>query len=318
MRRIAPSLILLALAPAAAAAQTPYPLGRLVPLEFAQAPDTVPRGPAGDYPEDWAKCGNGHRPEAQLYPHELDPARGRPAQAPNPLAGTKWFVDRMEPALPPVGAARREAAHRHSGRRAVEPAAAGALPPFGRFAAACRRGAPASSTGAVRPAGAVPDDGRDAPPGPRLPARLPGRRSRGPPHKWYDQFAEPSGRARGDRVSSRKISRWGHDRLGLVRFQPGGTPARPSAPAASGPSASRRSPPAWAGWRCKPTARSWSRAAPARGAPWSGSRVTRRPLAAVPPAAVAATPGCRGAAASGRRSSAPPRRTGSRAPGAPT
>jgi endoglucanase len=97
MHRIAVTLILLALAPSAAAAQTPYPLGRLVPLEYAQAPETVPRGPAGDYPEDWAKCGNGHHPEAQVYPHELD-VRAVDPLAPNPLVGTKWFVDRMEPA----------------------------------------------------------------------------------------------------------------------------------------------------------------------------------------------------------------------------
>ena len=97
MHRIAVSLILLALAPSAAAAQTPYPLGRLVPPEYAQAPDTVPRGPVGDYPEDWAKCGDGHRPEAQVYPRELDPRAVDPV-APNPLVGTKWFVDRMEPA----------------------------------------------------------------------------------------------------------------------------------------------------------------------------------------------------------------------------
>jgi endoglucanase len=97
MHRIAVSLILLALAPSAAAAQTPYPLGRLVPPEYAQAPDNVPRGPVGDYPEDWAKCGNGHHPEAQVYPRELD-MRAVDPLAPNPLVGTKWFVDRMEPA----------------------------------------------------------------------------------------------------------------------------------------------------------------------------------------------------------------------------
>jgi endoglucanase len=97
MHRIAMSLILLALAPSAAAAQVPYPVGRLVPPEYAQAPDTVPRGPVGDYPEDWAKCGGDHHPEAQVYPHELDPRAVDPV-APNPLVGTKWFVDRMEPA----------------------------------------------------------------------------------------------------------------------------------------------------------------------------------------------------------------------------
>jgi endoglucanase len=97
MHRIAISLILLALAPSAAAAQTSYPLGRLVPPEYAQVPDTVPRGPVGDYPEDWVKCGNGHRPEAQVYPRELDQRAVDPA-TPNPLVGTKWFFDRMEPA----------------------------------------------------------------------------------------------------------------------------------------------------------------------------------------------------------------------------
>src|SRR5688500_15843276 len=92
MHRVAISLILFALAPSAAAAQTSYPLGRLVPPEYAQAPDTVPRGPVGDYPEDWVKCGSGHRPEAQVYPRELDQRAVDPA-APNPLVGTKWFVD---------------------------------------------------------------------------------------------------------------------------------------------------------------------------------------------------------------------------------
>ena len=36
-------------------------------------------------------------PGAQLYPRELDVRAVDPA-APNPLVGTKWFVDRMEPA----------------------------------------------------------------------------------------------------------------------------------------------------------------------------------------------------------------------------
>src|SRR5215208_2782952 len=36
-------------------------------------------------------------PLGRLVPHELDPRAADPA-APNPLVGTKWFVDRMEPA----------------------------------------------------------------------------------------------------------------------------------------------------------------------------------------------------------------------------
>jgi endoglucanase len=99
-RRLTLLALLAALVPAAAAsAQTPptYPLGRLVPPELLAPPDTVPRGPAGEYPEDWAKCVQDNPPGPQLYPHELDPRAVDPA-ASNPLVGTKWFVDRMEPA----------------------------------------------------------------------------------------------------------------------------------------------------------------------------------------------------------------------------
>jgi endoglucanase len=83
----------------AATAQTPptYPLGPLVPPEFALPPATVPHGSVGKYPEDWIKCVRDHPPGPQLYPHELDTRAVDPA-APNPLVGTKWFVDRMEPA----------------------------------------------------------------------------------------------------------------------------------------------------------------------------------------------------------------------------
>jgi endoglucanase len=93
------ALLALLIAAPSAVAQTPpsYPLGPLVPPEFAQEPASVPRGPVGDYPEDWVECGNGHRFEAQVYPHALDVRAADPA-APNPLVGTKWFVDRMEPA----------------------------------------------------------------------------------------------------------------------------------------------------------------------------------------------------------------------------
>lgn len=102
MHRFGPTLLALvaALATAsAAAAQTPtdYPLGDLVPPELVEPPDSVPRGPAGKYPEDWAECVRDHPPGAQLYPRELDMRAVDPA-APNPLVGTKWFVDRMEPA----------------------------------------------------------------------------------------------------------------------------------------------------------------------------------------------------------------------------
>jgi endoglucanase len=102
MARLATVLIaLLAMLATAdlARAQTPvsYPLGRLVPPEFAEPPASIPRGPAGDYPEDWAACVRDNPPPPQVYPRELDPRAIDPA-APNPLVGTKWFVDRMEPA----------------------------------------------------------------------------------------------------------------------------------------------------------------------------------------------------------------------------
>jgi len=99
LRPILLALVACLVTAAAAAAQTPpsYPLGRLAPAELLAPPDTVPRGPVGDYPEDWAKCVRDHPAGAQLYPHELDPRAVDPL-APNPLVGTKWFVDRMEPA----------------------------------------------------------------------------------------------------------------------------------------------------------------------------------------------------------------------------
>jgi endoglucanase len=81
----------------AASAQTPYPLGPLVPPEFAEPPTTIPRGAAGDYPEDWAECVRRRPPPPQVYPRDID-VRGVDPASPNPLVGTKWFVDRMEPA----------------------------------------------------------------------------------------------------------------------------------------------------------------------------------------------------------------------------
>jgi endoglucanase len=102
MLRLLPILlaVLAALTTAsAAAAQTPvsYPLGRLVPPELLEPPDTVPRGPVGEYPEDWAECVRDNPPGPQLYPRELDVRAVDPA-TPNPLVGTKWFADRMESA----------------------------------------------------------------------------------------------------------------------------------------------------------------------------------------------------------------------------
>ncbi|HEV3378295.1 MAG TPA: glycoside hydrolase family 6 protein [Thermoleophilaceae bacterium] len=100
-----PALSLLALvvsllaAATAASAQTPttYPLGPLVPPEFAQPPAEVPPGPVGQYPPDWAECLKKNPPPPQVYPRDLDIRAADPA-APNPLVGTKFFVDRMEPA----------------------------------------------------------------------------------------------------------------------------------------------------------------------------------------------------------------------------
>jgi endoglucanase len=99
MRRLAPFLLLAAAltGASAASAQTPYPLGRLVPPEFAAEPAAIPHGPVGDYPEDWAKCVSEHPPPPQVYPRDVD-VRGVDPSSPNPLVGTKWFVDRMEPA----------------------------------------------------------------------------------------------------------------------------------------------------------------------------------------------------------------------------
>src|SRR5829696_8847054 len=102
MPRLAPILLTVVAAlvgAASASAQTPttYPLGRLVPPELAEPPATIPRAPIGEYPEDWAECLAKNPPPPQTYPRDLD-VRGADPAAPNPLVGTKWFVDRMEPA----------------------------------------------------------------------------------------------------------------------------------------------------------------------------------------------------------------------------
>jgi endoglucanase len=81
----------------AASAQTAYPLGPLVPPEFAQPPASVPPAPVGEYPPDWERCLADNPPQPQVYPRDLD-MRGVDPASPNPLVGTKWFVDRMEPA----------------------------------------------------------------------------------------------------------------------------------------------------------------------------------------------------------------------------
>jgi endoglucanase len=81
----------------AASAQTQYPLGRLVPPEFLNEPAAIPAKQYGKYPEDWIQCARDHPPPPQVYPRDIDP-RGVDPSSPNPLVGTKWFVDRMEPA----------------------------------------------------------------------------------------------------------------------------------------------------------------------------------------------------------------------------
>jgi endoglucanase len=88
----------LAAATAATAKAPPgYQLGPLVPPELVQPPADVPPVPVGKYPPAWAECVKDNPPPPQVYPRELD-VRGVNPAAPNPLVGTKWFVDRMEPA----------------------------------------------------------------------------------------------------------------------------------------------------------------------------------------------------------------------------
>src|ERR687895_88484 len=99
MRRPISILVTLAalLAAATAASAQTYPLGPLVPPEFAQPPAEVPRGPVGKSPPDWQDCLRRNPPPPQAYPRELDVHAADPA-APNPLVGTRFFLDRMEPA----------------------------------------------------------------------------------------------------------------------------------------------------------------------------------------------------------------------------
>jgi endoglucanase len=76
---------------------SPYPEGPLVSPDFVEPPQSVPPGPRGEYPEDWANCVQDNPPPPQEYPRDLDP-RGVDSSSPNPLVGTRYFVDRMEPA----------------------------------------------------------------------------------------------------------------------------------------------------------------------------------------------------------------------------
>ncbi len=93
------SLALLgSVAPAAAHAQTSLPApGPLVAPELVAPPESVPRGPVGRYPDDWAQCVREKRPAAPVLPAGIDPRGVEPA-SPNPLLGLRFFVDRMEPA----------------------------------------------------------------------------------------------------------------------------------------------------------------------------------------------------------------------------
>jgi len=100
MRRIRFALLTLAFvvaAPAAASAQLPYVPGPLVDPAMVTPPESVPPGPVGQYPEDWAKCVAQTRPTWPTAPLGIDPRAVDPS-APNPLLGQRFFLDRMEPA----------------------------------------------------------------------------------------------------------------------------------------------------------------------------------------------------------------------------
>jgi endoglucanase len=100
MRRIRLGLLTLVFAlalPATAGAQLPYVPGPLVDPGLVTPPASVPAGPVGEYPEDWAKCVARTNPTWPTAPAGIDPRAVDPA-APNPLLGQRFFVDRMEPA----------------------------------------------------------------------------------------------------------------------------------------------------------------------------------------------------------------------------
>jgi endoglucanase len=87
---------LVAACPAVAGAQV-YTPGRLVDPALVEPPSSVPPGPRGEYPEDWAKCVAETHPTWPTMPPGLDP-KAVDRSAPNPLLGQRFFVDRMEPA----------------------------------------------------------------------------------------------------------------------------------------------------------------------------------------------------------------------------
>src|SRR5215210_2419361 len=89
-------LVVAAVLPSAANAQG-YPTGRLVDPATISPPESVPRGPVGEYPEDWAKCVAQTNPTWPTAPPGIDPHAVDPS-APNPLLGQRFFTDRMEPA----------------------------------------------------------------------------------------------------------------------------------------------------------------------------------------------------------------------------
>jgi len=99
MRRIPIVLLtaaLLAACPAIAGAQA-YTPGRLVDPALVEPPASVPPGPRGEYPEDWAECVAETRPTWPSAPPGVDPRAVDPSSS-NPLLGQRFFVDRMEPA----------------------------------------------------------------------------------------------------------------------------------------------------------------------------------------------------------------------------
>ena len=73
------------------------PPSALVAPEWVNPPESIPPGPVGEYPEDWAKCVSETRPAPPVLPAGIDP-RGVDPASPNPLLGLRFFVDRMEPA----------------------------------------------------------------------------------------------------------------------------------------------------------------------------------------------------------------------------
>ena len=90
MRRIRFALLTLVFVlalPAAAGAQLPYVPGPLVDPGMFTPPESVPPGPVGEYPEDWAKCVAQTQPTwptapPGIDPRAVDPVRSEPAARP--------------------------------------------------------------------------------------------------------------------------------------------------------------------------------------------------------------------------------------------